>query len=84
MGEHSAMKSITDVMKNKLSIGLGVIGLKLMDDLGQPLKKLSKSMDIGKHAEIDIMNLYCNGDTVNVAFGECKVLQSLQNSADER
>jgi hypothetical protein len=84
MGEHSAMKSITDVMKNKFSIGLGVIGLKFMDDLGQPLKKLSKSMDIGKHAEIDIMNLYCNGDTVNVAFGECKVLQSLQKTSPDQ
>ena len=84
MGEHSAMKSIMDVMKNKLSIGLGVIGLKFMDDLGQPLKKLSKSMDIGKHAEIDIMNLYCNGDTVTVAFGECKVLQSLQKTSPDQ
>ena len=84
MGEHSAMKSIMDVMKSNLSIGLGVIGLKFMDDLGQPLKKLSKSMDIGKHAEIDIMNLYCNGDTVNVAFGECKVLQSLQKTSPDQ
>ena len=84
MGEHSAMKSIMDVMNSNLSIGLGVIGLKFMDDLGQPLKKLSKSMDIGKNAEIDIMNLYCNGDTVNVVFGECKVLQSLQKTNSDQ
>ena len=66
MGEHSAMKSIMDVMKNKLSIGLGVIGLKLIDDLGEPLKTLS--IDIKKDAEIDITNFYCNGDTVTGDF----------------
>ena len=62
-----------------ISIGLGVIGLKLMADLREPLKRLS--IDIEKDAEIDITNFYCNGDTVNIVFGECKVLQSLQKTS---
>ena len=79
MGEHSAMKSIMEVMKSKQTVGLGVIGLKLMADLKEHLKRLS--IDIEKDAEIDITNFYCNGDTVNIVFGECKVLQSLQKTS---
>ena len=60
MGEHSAMKSIMDVMKNKLSIGLGVIGLKFMDDLGQPLKKLSKSMDSVWEPDLQMIQMSIN------------------------
>ena len=79
MGEHSAMKSIRQVMKSKQTVGLGVIGLKLMADLREPLKRLS--IDIEKDAEIDVTNFYCNGDIVNIVFGECKVLQSLQKTS---
>ena len=82
MGEHSAMKSIMEVMKNKHSIGLGVIGIKLMKNLAQPLKRLS--IDYKYDAEIDIFNVFCSGDTVNVIFGECKVLQSLKRTTSEQ
>ena len=80
MGEHSAMRSIREVMKSKQTVGLGVIGLKLMQaDSKEPLKRLS--IDFKEDAEIDITNFYCNGDTVNIVFGECKVLQSLQKTS---
>ena len=78
MGEHSAMKSIMDVMKNHSSIGLGVIGIKFIKNLGQPL------IDIKNHAEIDIMNMYCNGNNITIIFGECKVLQSLKSTTPEQ
>merc|ERR1712012_728722 len=53
-----------------------------MDDLGTSLKNLS--IDIGKHAEIDIMNFHCTGDMINITFGECKVLQSLQHTSENQ
>ena len=78
MGEHSAMKSIMEVMINHSSIGLGVIGIKFIKNLGQPL------IDLKNHAEIDIMNIYCSGNNVIVIFGECKVLQSFKSTTSEQ
>ena len=71
MGEHSAMRSIREVMKSKQTVGLGVIGLKLMQaDLKEPLKRLS--IDVEIDAEIDITSFYCNGDTVTMTKQQCR------------
>ena len=71
MGEFSAVNAIKSVMKSKPSICIR--GIKISEHLGQQLKKLD--IDYGKEeAEMDIINLSCDGDKINVMFGECKVL----------
>ena len=79
MGEQSTMKSIMNIMKDNNAIGLGTVGIKL-DDLGPQVKHLG--INIGKDAEIDIMTTFCNGKTLNVVFGECKVIQMFEASPE--
>ena len=71
MGECSAVNAIKSVMQGKPSFCMR--GVKLSEHLGQQLKKLG--IDYGKEeAEMDIINVSCDGDKINVIFGECKVL----------
>ena len=71
MGEFSAVNAIKFVMKSTPSFCIR--GIKISEHLGQQLKKLD--IDYGKEeAEMDIINLSCDGDKINVMFGECKVL----------
>ena len=71
MGEFSALNAIKSVMKGTPS--LCIQGLKVSEHLGQQLKKLG--IDYGKEeAEMDIITVSCDGDKINVMFGECKVL----------
>ena len=71
MGEFSAVNAIKTVMKGTPSFC--VRGIKMSEHLGQQLKKLG--IDYGKEeAEMDIISVSCNGDKINVTFGECKVI----------
>ena len=71
MGEFSAVNAIKSVMEGTASFCIQ--GIKISEHLGQQLKKLG--IDYGKvEAEIDIINVSCDGDKINVLFGECKVL----------
>ena len=54
-----------------------VSGIKLSEHLGNQLKKLD--VNFGRdEAEIDIINISCNGNDVNIMFGECKVTLKLK------
>ena len=71
MGEFSAVNAIKSVMKSKPSFCIR--GIKISEHLGHQLKNFG--IDYGKEeAEMDIINLSCDGDKINVMFGECKVL----------
>ena len=71
MGEFSMMQSIKSLMEGIPSFC--VRGIKLSEHLGNQLKKLD--IDFGEdEAEMDIININCNGGNVNIMFGECKVL----------
>ena len=63
------MNSIKSIMANIPSFCLG--GLKISEHLAQQLKELN--VNFGKEKEIDIINVFCNGDILNAIFGECKV-----------
>ena len=70
MGEFSTLNAIKSVMKGTPSFC--VRGIKLSEHLGQQLKKLY--IDYGTdEAEMDIIKVSCDGDKINVMFGECKV-----------
>ena len=70
MGEFSTINAIKPIMKDVPSFC--VRGLKLSEHLGKELKKLG--INFGKEdAEMDIVNISCNNDKLNVMFGECKV-----------
>ena len=70
MGEFSTLNAIKSVMKGTPSFC--VRGIKLSEHLGQQLKKLD--IDYGTdEAEMDIIKVSCDGDKINVMFGECKV-----------
>ena len=72
MGEFSSVKSIKSLMEGIPSFC--VRGMKLSEHLGNQLKKLD--INFGKdEAEMDIVNISCNGDNVNIMFGECKVTE---------
>ena len=73
MGEFSTLNAIKSVMKGTPSFC--VRGIKLSEHLGQQLKKLD--IDYGTdEAEMDIIKVSCDGDKINVMFGECKVLHT--------
>ena len=73
MGEFSAMKAIKSVFEKTPSFC--VRGLKVSEHLGNLLKKLG--IDMGKgEAEMDIICVTCNGSSMSIIFGECKVHDS--------
>ena len=69
MGEFSAVNAIKSIMSGIPS--LCVKGFKLSEHLGQVLKNLK--IDFGKEREMDIINISCKDNIVNIMFGECKV-----------
>ena len=70
MGEYSFIKGIKSVEDGTPSFC--VRGIKISEHLGPLLKQLN--VDYGKkEAEMDVINISCDGDIVNVIFGECKV-----------
>ena len=70
MGEFSFIKGIKSVEDGTPSFC--VRGLKVSEHLGPLLKQLN--VDYGKNeAEMDVINVSCDGDKVNIIFGECKV-----------
>ena len=71
MGELSAVNAIKSVMKGTPSFCIR--GIKISEHLGQQLKKLGIDY-VKEEAEMDIINVSCDGDKINVIFGECKVL----------
>ena len=71
MGEFSAVNAIKSVMKGTPSFCIR--GIKISEHLGQQLKKLGIDY-VKEEAEMDIINVSCDGDKINVIFGECKVL----------
>ena len=73
MGEFSAVNAIKSVMEGTPSFCIR--GITISEHLGQQLKKLG--IDYGRdEAEIDIINVNCDGDKINVMLGECKVLDT--------
>ena len=70
MGEFSFIQGIKSVEDGTPSFC--VRGIKISEHLGPLLKQLN--IDYGKkEAEMDVMNIICDGDKVNIIFGECKV-----------
>ena len=69
MGEFSSMSAIKSILNDKPSFC--VRGIKISEHLGKQFKELN--IDIGKEAEIDLITVFCNGDAINLIFGECKV-----------
>ena len=69
MGEFSSMHSVKSIMKNIPSFMLR--GLKVTEHLGKQLRKLN--VNVGKEAEIDMIAVFCNGNALDLTFGECKV-----------
>ena len=72
MGEFSSMNSVKSIMKNIPSFMLR--GLKVTEHLAKQLRKLN--VNVGKEAEIDMIVIFCDGNVLNVIFGECKVIHS--------
>ena len=77
MGEYSFIHATKEVTKNIPSICIN--GLNLSEHLGKLLKKLN--INFGKDAEIDIINIFSQEDEINLVFGECKVIQTLENTS---
>ena len=75
MGEFSTLNAIKTVMTGIPSFCVN--GLKLKEHLSQQLKKLA--INAGKDAEVDIINVSCNDDKINIVFGECKVKNKIQS-----
>ena len=70
MGEFSFIKGIKSVLDGTPSFC--VRGIKISEHVGPLLKQLN--VDYGrKEVEMDVINVSCNGDEVNIIFGECKV-----------
>ena len=70
MGEFSTMSAIKSILNNEPSFG--VRGIKISEHLKQQFEKLN--INIGKEAEIDLITIFCNGNGLNLIFGECKVM----------
>ena len=77
MGEFSTLNAIKSVMTGTPSFCVN--GLKLREHLSGQLKKLD--INTGKDAEVDIINVSCNDDKINIVFGECKVNNKIQSHA---
>ena len=74
MGEFSFIKGIKSVQD--LTPFFCARGIKISEHLGPLLKQLS--IDIGeKEAEMDVINISCDGDKINIVFGECKVTNTI-------
>ena len=76
MGEFSMMKSIKPLMKGVPSFCLN--GIKFYEHLREIQKELNIDLKknkngISENGEMDIFHISCNGDIVNIMFGECKV-----------
>ena len=75
MGEFSSMSAIKSILNDEPSFC--VRGIKISEHLGKQFKELNTylklNIDIGKEAEIDLITVFCNGDDINLIFGECKV-----------
>ena len=75
MGEFSFIKGIKSVENGTPSFC--VRGIKISEHLGPLLKQLN--VDYGKkEAEMDVINVTCDGDKVNIIFGECKVINTFE------
>ena len=78
MGEFSFIRGIKSVQDGTPSFC--VRGIKISEHLGPLLKQLN--VDYGKkEAEMDVINISCDGDKVNVIFGECKVTNTFLDCA---
>ena len=77
MGEFSTLNAIKSVMVGTPSFCVN--GLKLKEHLSEQLNKLD--IKTGKDAEVDIINISCNDDKINIVFGECKVNNKFQSCA---
>ena len=66
MGEFLIMQSIKTLMKGIPSFC--VRGIKISEHLGVQLKELD--INIGKEAEMDIVNISCNDDNINSDNGQ--------------
>ena len=75
MGEFSTLNAIKSVMARTPSFCVN--GLKLREHLSGQLKKLN--INTGKDAEVDIISISCNEDTLNIVFGECKVNNKIRS-----
>ena len=74
MGEFSFIKGIKSVQEQ--TPAFCARGIKISEHLGPLLKQLS--IDIGeKEAEMDVINISCDGDKVNIVLGECKVKKQI-------
>ena len=70
MGEFSTMSALKSILKGIPLFGLR--GVKISEHL-KYLRNLN--VDIKGDAEIDLIIISCDGDHLNVIFGECKVKQ---------
>ena len=70
MGEFSFIKGIKSVQDQ--TPAFCARGIKISEHLGPLLKQLSIDYG-GKEVEMDVINISCDGDKVNILLGECKV-----------
>ena len=73
MGEFSFIKGIKSVQDQ--TPAFCARGIKISEHLGPLLKQLSIDYG-GKEVEMDVINISCDGDKVNILLGECKVTKA--------
>ena len=78
MGEFSFIKGIKSVQDRTPSFCAR--GIKISEHLGQLLKELNIDYG-GKEVEMDVINISCDGDKVNILLGECKVTNKFSKHA---
>ena len=78
MGEFSFIKGIKSVQDQ--TPAFCARGIKISEHLGPLLKQLSIDYG-GKEVEMDVINISCDGDKVNILLGECKVTNKFSKHA---
>ena len=73
MGEFSFIKGIKSVQDQ--TPAFCARGIKISEHLGPLLKQLNIDYG-GKEVEMDVINISCDVDKVNILLGECKVTKA--------
>ena len=79
MGEFSFIQGIKSVQDRTPSFCAR--GIKISEHLGPLLEELNVDYG-GKEVEMDVINISCDGDKVNILLGECKVTNKFQSMPD--
>ena len=78
MGEFSFINGIKSVQDQTPSFCAR--GIKISEHLGPLLEELNIDYG-GKEVEMDVINISCDGDKVNILLGECKVTNKFSKHA---